>query len=176
MQLEVGKIVEGKVSGITKFGAFVDLGEGKTGMVHISEVAAAFVQEIKDYMKEGETVKAKILSIGEDGKIALSMKQALPQSQQRPPRRDYAPRDGQPRGGRPGGAPRSGGAPRTGGPRQGGFGGGRSGGFKPRSDKPLTFEDMMAKFKQSSDERMSDLKRSQDGKRGGGYSRGGRSR
>ena len=88
MQLEVGKIVEGKVSGITKFGAFVDLGEGKTGMVHISEVAAAFVQEIKDYVKEGETVKVKILSIGEDGKIALSMKQALPQSQQRPPRRD----------------------------------------------------------------------------------------
>ena len=52
MQLEVGKIVEGKVSGITKFGAFVDLGEGKTGMVHISEVAAAFVQEIKDYVKK----------------------------------------------------------------------------------------------------------------------------
>ena len=102
MQLEVGKIVEGKVSGITKFGAFVDLGEGKTGMVHISEVAAAFVQEIKDYVKEGETVKVKILSIGEDGKIALSMKQALPQSQQRPPPPGLCP----PGGAAPGRSPR----------------------------------------------------------------------
>ena len=56
-QLVVGNIVEGKVTGITKFGAFVDLGDGKTGMVHISEVAPTFVKEIRDFVKENDTVK-----------------------------------------------------------------------------------------------------------------------
>ena len=56
MQLEVGKIVEGKVTGITKFGAFVDLSEGKTGMVHISEVATSYVKEITDFVKENDAV------------------------------------------------------------------------------------------------------------------------
>ena len=77
MQLENGKIVEGKVTGITKFGAFVDLGEGKTGMVHISEVAPTFVKEISDFLTQGQTVKVKILNIAPDGKISLSVKQAL---------------------------------------------------------------------------------------------------
>lgn len=78
-QLVVGNIVEGKVTGITKFGAFVDLGDGKTGMVHISEVAPTFVKEIRDFVKENDTVKVKVLSISEDGKISLSMKKAEPQ-------------------------------------------------------------------------------------------------
>ena len=64
MALEVGEILEGKVTGITKFGAFVELPEGKTGMVHISEVAPTFVKEIKDHITEGETVKVKVLNIG----------------------------------------------------------------------------------------------------------------
>ena len=64
-QLVVGNIVEGKVTGITKFGAFVDLGDGKTGMVHISEVAPTFVKEIRDFVKENDTVKVKVLSISE---------------------------------------------------------------------------------------------------------------
>ena len=76
MQLEVGKIVEGKVNKITKFGAFVDLGENKVGLVHISEVAPTFVKEVGDYIKEGQTVKVKILNLSEDGKIGLSIKQA----------------------------------------------------------------------------------------------------
>ena len=59
MQLEVGAILEGKITGITKFGAFVELGEGKTGMVHISEVAPTFVKEITDFVSEGQTVKVK---------------------------------------------------------------------------------------------------------------------
>ena len=86
MQLEVGKIYEGKVTGITKFGAFIDLGENKTGMVHISEVAPTFVKEITDYITMGETVKVRVLNIGEDGKISLSIKRAAdnpPPSQQR---------------------------------------------------------------------------------------------
>lgn len=78
MQLELGSIVEGKVTGILKFGAFVDLGKGKSGMVHISEVAGTYVNDINDFLKVGQQVKVKIISIGEDGKIALSIKKAEP--------------------------------------------------------------------------------------------------
>ena len=81
MAIEVGMILEGKVSGITKFGAFVDLPESKTGMVHISEVAPTFINEISDYVKVGQEVKVKVLAIN-DGKISLSMKQALPKDMQ----------------------------------------------------------------------------------------------
>ncbi len=105
MQLEVGKIVEGKVTGITKFGAFVDLGEGKTGMVHISEVASSYVKEITDFVKENDVVKVMILSIAEDGKIALSIKRAQPpkpQQQSRPaPRPDYRSNEWAPKKRRP---------------------------------------------------------------------------
>ena len=83
MQLEVGKIVEGKVTGITNFGAFVELEGGKTGLVHISEVALTFVKEISDFIKEGDTVKVKILSIDEKGKISLSIKKALEEDKKR---------------------------------------------------------------------------------------------
>ena len=98
MQLENGKIVEGKVTGITKFGAFVDLGEGKTGMVHISEVAPTFVKEISDFLTQGQTVKVKILNIAPDGKISLSVKQALdPAPQEKRPSRPRGRRPGQSR-------------------------------------------------------------------------------
>ena len=71
MQLEVGAVLEGKVTGITKFGAFVELPGGKTGMVHISEIAPTFVKEIRDYVTENQMVKVKILSISEEGKVSL---------------------------------------------------------------------------------------------------------
>jgi len=74
MSLEVGSIVEGRVTGITNFGAFVELGEGKTGLVHISEVADAYVHDIKDYLKENDIVKVKIINM-RDGKIGLSIRQ-----------------------------------------------------------------------------------------------------
>ena len=67
MQLEVGAVLEGKVTGITKFGAFVELPGGKTGMVHISEIAPTFVKEIRDYVTENQMVKVKILNISEEG-------------------------------------------------------------------------------------------------------------
>ena len=82
MSLSVGSIVEGKVTGITNFGAFVELPEGKTGMVHISEVASVYVKEIKDFVTVGQTVKVKILTIGEDGKISLSIKRAQENAQE----------------------------------------------------------------------------------------------
>ena len=128
MQLTAGSIVEGKVTGITKFGVFVDLGGGKKGMVHISEVAQTYVNDINDFVKMNDTVKVKVLSIAEDGKIALSIKKAEePQ-----------------RNGKPQGAPAQKSRPEF---------------SSARKPAPTSFEEMMAKFKQTSDEKFSDLKR-----------------
>lgn len=138
MQLEVGAILEGKVTGITKFGAFVELPDKTTGMVHISEVAATFVKEIRDFVTEGQSVKVKVLSIGDDGKVSLSIKKA------------QAP------------------APRQSTPRRPAFNG-RPGDYEWQSSAPRSesFEDMMNRFKMTSDEKISDLKRSMDNKHGG---------
>lgn len=140
MQLEVGAIFEGKVTGITKFGAFVELPNKVTGMVHISEVAATFVKEIRDFVTEGQSVKVKVLSIGEDGKVSLSIKKA------------QAP------------------APRQSAPRRAAFSGRPGEvewqtSYATRSGD--SFEDMMSRFKAASDEKISDLKRSMDSKHGG---------
>ncbi len=172
MQLEVGTILEGKVTGILKFGAFVDLGNGKSGMVHISEVANTYVNDINEHIKEGQTVKVKIVSIGDDGKIALSIKKALPREerpQNNKPRPDFKKREGT-------GAPRPA-MPDKDAPQRP---------FRPAPKKPVkkepvmditqaeyayepkntvtdaSFEDMLAKFKSSSEDRMSTLKRSMD--------------
>ena len=78
MKFEVGEIVEGKVTGIAKFGAFVELCPGKSGLVYISEIANTFVKEVSDHLKIGDQVKAKIVSIDDAGRINLSIKQAVP--------------------------------------------------------------------------------------------------
>ena len=154
MALEVGMILEGKVSGITKFGAFVDLPDSKTGMVHISEVAPTYISEISDYVKVGDTVNVKVIGL-DNGKIKLSMKQALPKEQQkrtkpsnkrneRPKREPYKP------------------APPVTSP----------GNFEWQSSRksaPSSFEDMMSRFKQTSEDKISDLKRGESR----GYSRRG---
>lgn len=80
-EIVVGSVVEGVVSGITRFGAFVLLPNGKTGLVHISEVADAYVNDIKDYIKENDRVKVKILSFDGNQKIGLSIRQAQPGAQ-----------------------------------------------------------------------------------------------
>ena len=91
MQLQVGMVVEGKVTGITKFGAFVTMPDGKSGLVHISEIANTFVNDVHDDVQEGQTVKVRVLSIADDGKINLSIKKAEePAPGARPERR--APR------------------------------------------------------------------------------------
>ncbi|NLY51332.1 MAG: S1 RNA-binding domain-containing protein [Firmicutes bacterium] len=74
MAIEVGSIVEGRVTGITNFGAFVELADGKTGLVHISEVADAYVRDINDYLKQNDRVKVKVININ-GNKIGLSIKQ-----------------------------------------------------------------------------------------------------
>lgn len=79
-ELVVGQILEGKVSGITKFGAFVDFEGGKSGLVHISEISDEYVEKVEDYLKRNQKVKVKVLSIADNGKVSLSIKQALPKS------------------------------------------------------------------------------------------------
>jgi S1 RNA binding domain protein len=76
MPIEEGKVVEGVVASITSFGAFIQLPEGTTGLVHISEIADTYVKDIKNYINEKDKVKVKVLSVDKDGKINLSIKQA----------------------------------------------------------------------------------------------------
>lgn len=154
MQAEVGAIVEGKVTGLTDFGAFVELECGGTGMVHISEVSASYVKNIRDHLKEGQTVKVKILNIAENGRINLSIKKAEP-----PTERDNGER--RPRPARPQGQRRSS-APAN-----------VWQGQKTTSTEGQSFEEMMARFKQVSDEKITDLKRSSESRHGGGYNRKG---
>ncbi len=155
MQIEVGSIVEGKVTGIVAFGAFVELEGGKTGLVHISEVASEYVNDINERLKEGQMVKVKVVSM-EKGKISLSIKQAeKPENShkgerrgQRQKRQDNRPKDKmEPK--RP--------------PEE--FE------FVKKRDGEMSFDDMLQKFKQDSDEKFQDLKRSNEGKRSGGYKR-----
>lgn len=143
-QFEVGQIVDGKITRLTNFGAFVELEPGVTGMVHISEVANTYIKEINEYCKVGQEVKIKVLTISDDGKIGLSMKQAVEQKKPVPQRR-----------------------PRSGSPKL------FNGGFDEKKESPQSFEDMMAKFKSSSDEKISDLKRCTEAKHGGFSRRGG---
>lgn len=77
MVLEVGQVIEGKVTGITHFGAFIELSNGQTGLVHISEVADEYVRDVNDYLKPNDMVKVKILNM-ENGRVGLSIRQAQP--------------------------------------------------------------------------------------------------
>ncbi|OMP66827.1 S1 domain-containing RNA-binding protein [Domibacillus epiphyticus] len=144
MSIEVGSKLQGKVTGITKFGAFVELPGGSTGLVHISEVADNYVKDINDHLTVGDEVEVKVLNVEKDGKIGLSIRKAkdnpAPQTQYRP---------------RP--------------QRQGDFRqkGPRGGGQPPVEN----FESKMARFLKDSEERISTLKRQTDSRRGG---RGGR--
>lgn len=135
MQLTIGQIVEGKITGITNFGVFVDLGEGKTGMVHISEVARTYVNDIKEFVKIGDEVKMKVLNVGEDGKISLSIKRALEPEKTNEPRERRERRNSPP--------------PKIDGSYT----------WTPKKAEPRSFEEMMNRFKQTSDEKFSDLKR-----------------
>ncbi|WP_028543434.1 S1 domain-containing RNA-binding protein [Paenibacillus taiwanensis] len=163
MTIEVGTKLEGKVTGITHFGAFVDLSGGVTGLVHISEIADNYVKDVNDHLKIDDVVMVKVINVDKDGKIGLSIKQAVdkPASEQRPPR---APRMDRPSGPRPD-RPAGGGGGRDGG-RPGGFGNRDRGGRRPSYNTP-SFEDKMSRFLKDSEERISSLKKNTEGKRGG---------
>jgi S1 RNA binding domain protein len=184
LAIEVGSVLEGKVTGIKNFGAFVALPEGKTGLVHISEVSNEFIQDLHTVLQEGQTVNVKVMSIAPDGKIALSIKRLLPPPPRGAGRPDSRPHTGN--GGFHGGNGSfhggSGGFHGgNGGGFHGGNGGGRRGGprsggaphvWDPKSAPAcdnLSFEDMMDRFKNQSEEKMADLDREVAGRRGGGY-------
>ena len=154
MSLTVGEIVKGKVTGITNFGAFVETEDGSRGMIHISEISRSYVEDIKSVLKVGQAVTVKVITISEEGKIALSMKQLEPADQKKPqqrkpkterppkPRKKYEP------------------APAVTSPGEFHWeSAGNSG----------SFEDMMSRFKRTSEDKMSDLKRGESR----GYSRRG---
>lgn len=131
MAIEVGSVLNGTVSGITKFGAFIDLGDKQTGLVHISEVAHGYVEDINDVLKVQDAVKVKVLSV-DGSKIGLSIRQTQekPQVEERRPERRVQSRQ-----------------------------------------SAESFEAKMKSFLHDSNERLHDLKRNTEGKRGG---RGGR--
>lgn len=131
MSIEVGSVVEGVVSGITNFGAFVELPGGKVGLIHISEVADVYVRDVKDFLKEQDKVKVKVLSVDERGKIGLSIKQLQPVVAPAP-KKSFA-----------------------------------NDNRRPAKFNAPSFEDKLNKFLKDSDERLTDLKRNTESKRGG---------
>lgn len=134
MPLEVGQILDGKVAGITNFGAFIQMPEGKTGLVHISEVAEEYVKDINAHLKENQVVKVKVISVDNNGKVGLSIKKAL-----EPRSRDYVRRP-------------------------------ENIDWNRNNHDNLSFEERLSKFMKDSDEKMHDLKKSFESKRGsGGY-------
>ncbi|WP_165005249.1 MULTISPECIES: S1 domain-containing RNA-binding protein [unclassified Enterococcus] len=154
MSIEVGAKLQGKVSGITNFGAFIDLGSGKTGLVHISEVSNGYVKDIHDVLSVGDEVTVKVISVNDDGKIGLSIRKAQEQpaetgEEHRPKKfQQKDPRDNR----------------------------SRSTQKKPFSRSQTTnnkedFDSLMSSFLKDSDDRLTSLKRNTEGKRGG---RGGR--
>ncbi len=120
LSVDVGSIVEGTVVKITHYGAFVELSDGKSGLVHISEIADTYVKDVRDYLKEQERVKVKVLGFNERGKLDLSVKQALSPEER-----------------------------------------------VVRSRAKVSFEDKLKAFMKESEERLLDLKRNTEAKRGG---------
>ena len=133
-----GEIIDGKVQGITSFGAFIELPGGMVGLVHISEIADTYVKDVKDFVKEGDSVKVKVLNVA-GKKIGLSIKQTLPPKVvpprvNQPVRQEMLHRDS-----------------RSSGPK--------------RNDTPVSLDDKIARFLKESDERMQPLKNKVDTRR-----------
>lgn len=146
MGIEVGSILDGKVTGITKFGAFVSLPGNRSGLVHISEIAYSYVNDVHDLLAEGQEVKVKVIGVDDNNRINLSIKQALPP----PPRPERRPG---PRPGGPGPRPEGDRRPQSRRP-----GPGRS--FVPEPSQPrgpASFEDQLKQFMASSDSKLSEL-------------------
>lgn len=148
MTIEVGSIVEGKVTRITDFGAFVELEDNKSGLIHISEVADVYVRNVRDFLSEGDSVRAKVISIDDRGKIALSIKQLQRENNSDGARQARPPRAPMQRGR------------------------GASGDMRrPQRQLSASFEERLSKFMKESDEKLADWKRKTDSKRGGRGSR-----
>lgn len=147
---EVGSILEGRVTAITKFGAFVELPGKRSGLVHISEVSDAFVRDVNDFLKVHDTVQVKVISVDEKGKIALSIKQAAPESE----RESSVSKAGNSRGKSVEKSEKAEERPAV---RE----------SAPTKPLPASFEDKLSRFLKDSDARLLDLKRNTESKRGG---------
>lgn len=193
MEFEIGAILDGKVTGITKFGAFVSLPGGRSGLVHISEVAYSYVSDVSEFLAVGQEVKVKLINIDDNNRINLSIKQTLPP----PPRQERGSRR---TGDRPQ-RPQQGERPHSNRENRENHREGRDGrdrGERPQnrserpqnrsynnpnravSKEPQTFEDMMKRYMSESESRQSELNRGSRGnrggrRRGGGGNRGGNS-
>lgn len=151
MEISVGSILDGNVKSITKFGAFIVLPGGRSGLVHISEIAHSYVSDVNDFLQEGQQVRVKIVGIDDVGRINLSIKKAAP-----PPPRPQAPgRTFSPprQGGHTGVPPRNGGrsslTPRDGAPAS------RS---APAKEPSSDFEFRLKQFMQTSDSKLSEIR------------------
>ncbi len=170
--VEVGEVLNGKITGLTKFGAFVSLGNDKVGMVHISEVSNQFVKDIADFLEKGQEISVKVIGIDDAGKISLSIKQvegndlqprngdSKDAEEQNHKDKDFSKeksysKDFKERKPRP----------------QPNVWQGQKKETKPASE--MTFEEMMAKFKVDSDSKMADYKHATESKHGGYNRRGG---
>ena len=183
MQLVKDSVVEGKVTGILKFGAFVDLGEGKSGMVHISEVSNDYVADIKDVLKVGQTVKVRVISVADDGKIALSIRNGGKNNSDRDFKNKNGSKGGKPSGKYQGGMSKD--SDRDYAPAKKHQAQKKQPAkkeqiniedleyaYEPRSTPTNAgFEDMLSRFKASSEDRMSVLKKNMDIKKKGGRRR-----
>ena len=145
--MEIGAILCGKISGIIDYGAFVDCENGQRGMVHISEVANSYVENIREHLTMGQDVRVKVLNITPEGKISLSIKKAVEPTQAAAPARSPRP----PR--KPAGSPNT------------------WQGTRSKREAPQNFEDMMSRFKQTSEENISTLRKSGDTRYSGGAKR-----
>ncbi|GAA0478359.1 S1 domain-containing RNA-binding protein [Alkalibacterium sp. s-m-22] len=144
MSIEVGSKVEGKVTGIANFGAFIDLGNNKTGLVHISEVSDSYVENINEELEVGQTVTVKVLSIADDGKIGLSIRKAQDKPAESAPKPKAPSRE-----------------------RSSSSSNKRSSSAPKKQD----FDSLMSSFLKDSEDRLTSIKRNTENKRGG---RGGR--
>lgn len=138
MSVEIGSKVQGKVKTITNFGAFIELPDHSTGLVHISEVADSYVKDVNDHLKVGDLVEVKVLS-EKDGKTALSIKKAIDKPVAEKPSYSQRPQ------------------------RQGKFDNRSKGHFKPKEN----FEDKLSRFLKTSEENLSTIKKNSSAKQGG---------
>lgn len=185
MEFVVGAILEGKVTGITKFGAFVALPGGKSGLVHISNISDSYVNDINDFLAVGQEVKVKVMNIDQNDRINLSIKHAQPSPQRASHAggRSGAPQERGDRGSRGNYRSNSDAAPRRDGSREAGResgrdnsrnrGNARSNNRSAAPKEPLTFEDKLKRYMAESESRLSELSRYNDrgrsrrGRRGG---------
>lgn len=155
MPAEVGTIVKGKVTGITKFGAFVEMEGGGTGLCHISEIADGYVKDVNDYLKEGQEITVKVIG-DKDGKISLSIRQAQSKKEASPEKKSDHSKSKKPFKNRN---------------DQGRSASNDSKGAKRdrRDSKPQGFEDMLSSFMKDSDSKLKSMKKQKGSRRGNGY-------